>query len=118
MVDINTSRSALQAQLQASQQAKVSARPSYTGTQPQTQREAFPRKVEDRADLTAPDRRSPAKQSHNARTLSSAQELEDAGQKAANFGNSLREAPNGRTSQSSIGPARNQPLGQIVNILV
>lgn len=115
MVDVNTSRSALQAQLQASQQTKVGSRSSYT---PDAQRDGFQRKLEDRPDLLAPDRRAPAKPGQKANQLSSSQDLEDASRKAADFGSNLREAPNGRTSQASLGPSRDQPLGQIVNILV
>lgn len=115
MVDVNTSRSALQAQLQASQQSKVGSRASYT---PDAQRDAFQRKLDDRPDLIAPDRRAPAKPGQQTNQLSSSQDIENASRKAAEFGSNLREAPNGRTSQTSLGPARNQPLGQIINILV
>lgn len=121
MVDINTSTSALQAQLQASQQQQVrpNARPiggasANSNASPQ---DVVSRRVEARQDIPTPDRRAPAKQTSSSNQLSSSQEIEDAGQRVATLTGNTREAPVGRLSNNS-GVERDQPLGQIVNILV
>ena len=105
MVDINTSTSALQAQLQASQpQNRVNARPSPGDGAAGT---ANPQ------DVIAP-----VKQNGPSNQLSSSDEIEDAGRRVAQFtGSSSREAPVGRLSNAD-SETRDQPLGQIVNILV
>lgn len=115
MVDINTSRSALQAQLQANQ-AKVGERTPYNNNQ--QPRDSFQRTVEGRTDQDKLGSTVAAKRVQNTRAFSSTEEIEGAGRRVAEFSGPQREAPTGRVSQTTLGPARNQPLGQIVNILV
>ncbi len=119
MVDINTSASALQAQLQASQQSRVSGRApagvsNNSNTTPQN---VISGRVDARQDLPTPDRRAPVRQSASSNQLSTSAEIEDAGRRAADFEGNRREAPAGRLSNAPDGE-RGQPLGQIVNILV
>ncbi len=120
MVDVNPGTSALQAQLQASKaKAKISQRPfsvanNSSSASPQ---EAIGKRIAARTDIPSPDRRVPVKTNSNASTLSSAAEIDDASFRVAQFTGSNREAPLGRISnESSI--TRDQPLGQIINILV
>lgn len=119
MVDINTSSSALQAQLQASKQSsRLSARSSIgengSNRTPSPQ-DVVAQRVEARQDVSTADRRAPVKQSSSANSLSSSAEIEDASRRAEQF--TSREAPAGRFSNAP-DSQRPQPLGQIVNILV
>lgn len=119
MVDINTSVSALQAQLQASQQSRVTGRApaGVSENSNNTPQNVIADRVNARQDLPTPDRRSPVRQSSNSNQLSTSAEIEDAGRRVADFTGNRREAPTGRLSNAP-AEERNQPLGQIVNILV
>lgn len=120
MVDINTSSSALQAQLQASKQtSRLAARPfvssNNAGAIP-TPQEVVAQRIETRRDIPTPDRRVPVKPSNTTTQLSTADQIDDASKRASAFSLS-REAPTGRFSNAP-DSERAQPLGQIVNILV
>lgn len=120
MVDVNPGTSALQAQLQASKaQSKISPRGlssgnNRTSVNPQ---DVIGKRIAARTDIPSPDRRVPVKIESSSSKLSSADEIEDASNRVAQFTGSNREAPLGRPSNESLN-GRNQPLGQIVNILV
>lgn len=119
MVDVNPGTSALQAQLQASKaKGKITPRAlSATGdSAPASPQDVIGKRIAARTDIPSPDRRVPAKTGNNS-TLSTAAEIDDAGFRIAEFTGSNREAPLGRISNES-PLARNQPLGQIINILV
>lgn len=119
MVDINTSTSALQAQLQASQQGRVTGRAPAGASQnsnANTPQNVISQRVDARQDLPAPDRRAPVRQSSSSNELSTSAEIEDASRRVADL-TVQREAPSGRLSNAPASE-RDQPLGQIVNILV
>ena len=120
MVDINTSSSALQAQLQASKQpSRLSARSSFADSAANSTpspKDVVSERVEARQDISTPDRRAPVKQSSSTNNLSTPSEIEDASRRAGQF-TSGREAPAGRISNAPENQ-RPQPLGQIINILV
>lgn len=121
MVDINTSASALQAQLQGSQQSRLSGKApagaSQNSNASATPQDVIGQRVEARQDLPTPDRRAPVRQSGTSNQLSSSDDIEDASRRVADFTGNRREAPSGRLSNAP-AETRNQPLGQIVNILV
>ncbi|MBO6504524.1 MAG: hypothetical protein JJ850_03970 [Kordiimonadaceae bacterium] len=120
MVDINTSASALQAQLQASQQGRVTGRaPAGTSqnSNANTPQNVISQRIDARQDLPTPDRRTPVRQSASSNELSSSAEIEDASRRVADLTGNRREAPAGRISNAP-AEERDQPLGQIVNILV
>lgn len=120
MVDINTSLSALQAQLQASQQNRASGRApagaseNSNNTTPQN---VVSQRIEARQDLPTSDRRAPVRQAASSNQLSSSADIEDASRRVSEFTGNRREAPSGRLSNAP-AEERDQPLGQIVNILV
>jgi len=116
MVDVNTGTSALQAQLQASKaKSAVSARSAPSGANKSSD---FPgKRIAARTDIPSADRRLPVKINSSASKLSTTQEIDDASFRVAEFTGSSREAPLGRISNES-SLTRNQPLGQIINILV
>ena len=120
MVDINTSLSALQAQLQASQQSRVSARTPAGVSENSNNvpaQNAFGQRAEARQDLQTSDRRAPVRQATSGNQLSSSADIEDASRRVSDFTGNRREAPSGRLSNAP-AEERDQPLGQIVNILV
>ncbi len=119
MVDINTSVSALQAQLQANQQGRgpVRAFAAASENSTATPQNVISQRIDARQDIPTPDRRAPVKQSATSNSLSSSDEIENAGRKVAEFTGGSREAPVGRFSNAP-EEERGQPLGQIVNILV
>ncbi len=124
MVDINTSASALQAQLQAGLQSSrpgvrtaVNTNSNLVAPNPQG---VVNKRIDARQDIardvTTTDQRAPARQSGTSRQLSTTADIEDASRRAAQFTGPSREAPIGRASNGTEG--RNQPLGQVINILV
>ena len=120
MVDINTSTSALQAQLQASQQNRVAGRAPVgvsENSNNSAPRNVIAERVGARQDLATPDRRAPVRQASSSNQLSSSEDIEDASRRVSDFTGNRREAPAGRLSNASV-EERDQPLGQIVNILV
>lgn len=119
MVDINTSTSALQAQLQGSQSGRVGGRvPAGTSQNSNaTPQSVIGRRIDARQDIPTPDRRAPVKLGNSTNKLSSSDEIEGASRRVAAFTANSREAPVGRFSNAP-DETRNQPLGQIVNILV
>lgn len=120
MVDINTSTSALQAQLQASRQTRPAGRDVPAGTSQNsntTPQNVISQRIDARQDIPTPDRRAPVKQSGRANQLSTSDEIENAGRRVAQFTGNSREAPVGRLSNAP-EQERGEPLGQIVNILV
>lgn len=121
MVDINTSASALQAQLQANQQtARPGVRTSVSNSSTivaQRPQDVVSKRIDARQDIATPDRRASARQSDTSKQLSTSAEIDDASRRAAQFSGPSREAPIGRISGAG-GDGRNQPLGQIINILV
>lgn len=121
MVDINTSNSALQAQLQAGRQSsRLSARPPVSDSganRAPSPQDVVNQRIEARQGVTpTSDRRTPIRQSASENSLSTTSEIEDATRRAEEFAIS-REAPAGRFSNAPES-TRPQPLGQIVNILV
>jgi len=120
MVDVNPGRSALQAQLQASKaKGKIAPRPaSPANSKPSfNPQDVIGKRIAARTDISSPDRRVPIKTNNGAGQLSSTDEIDEASLRVANFTGSSREAPTGRPSNESL-IQRNQPLGQIINILV
>lgn len=113
MVDINTSSSALQAQLQASKTPRPSER---DGPRAPTPQDVVSQRVEARKDIPLPDRRAPIAQPASTNGVSTSSEIEEASRRAEEF-SLTREAPGGRFSNAPEN-TRPQPLGQIVNILV
>ncbi len=122
MVDINSSSSNLQARLQAQLQAdRANVRPSSTNVNQGSSQQDIAREAGARVNDQLPaDRRLPVKQSERTGRLSSPQELERAKERVAQEtgANNLREAPVGRISVQQEQVQRDQPLGQIVDILV
>lgn len=126
MVDVNPGRSALQAQLQASAaKGKISSRPlpptnrvTPTNNKPSfNPQDVIGKRIAARTDIPSADRRVPVKVNSSAGNLSSADDIDEASLRVANFTGSSREAPTGRLSNESL-IRRDQPLGQIINILV
>jgi hypothetical protein len=119
MVDINTSKSALQAQLQANQQsARPSARTSVSNNViAQRSQDVVSKRGDSGQEVIAPDQRLRGRQPDASKQLSTLDEIDEAGQRAAQFSGPSREAPVGRISDANTA-GRNQPLGQIINILV
>lgn len=119
MVDVNSSASSLQAQIQAQLRGNRDAGNLARGSNSARPRpEDVNERIQDRQEQ---GRKGglPAKIDNRVQNLSSAQDIEVAKARvnAVAGGNSNREAPIGRTSERQ-NAVRNQPLGQIVDIRV
>jgi hypothetical protein len=116
MVDVNPNASTIQAQLQAQLQAERSgARARVGGNEPQ--QESIQDRIRARQDDSGANRQLPVKRTQRGDDLSSQAELDAAQSRVNQVAGNLREAPAGRTSINQ-NQARNQPLGQIVDIRV
>lgn len=117
MVDVNPNASALQLQLQAQLQAKQSdlrARGNSAEIKP---RDVIDERIKAKSDDRGGNRQLPVRQSDRSLQLSSSKELEAAKARVSQVAGSNRESPTGRTSLRE-NEARNQPLGQIIDIRV
>ncbi|MFC3051482.1 hypothetical protein [Kordiimonas pumila] len=120
MVDFNPNAPGLQSQIQAQLEAnrsrnRVAAQNAGDVTarvQPSAEE-----RTKARGDEESANKRLPALRSSRGSSLSTHQEIEAAGERVSELASNLREAPAGRTSTRQ-NELRNQPLGQIIDILV
>jgi len=119
MVDVNPNASTIQAQLQAQLQAERSgARARVGGNEArETPQDVIQDRIRARQDDGGANRQLPVKRTQRGDDLSSQAELDAAQSRVNQVAGNLREAPAGRTSINQ-NQARNQPLGQIIDIRV